>query len=164
MTAIDYAALVERLRQVDCAWSEDGEMCAEAADAIERLTQPGGEVGPACFTLRAELEYSQYGGECGAFWKSNDDADPDFLPLYSAATVARIIAERDAAHEKYMERLGRNAELELERDALQGQVKMLRYALELTLNAVNLAGWGGDFCAIKATEALAAIEPKEKTE
>lgn len=31
--------IVERLRGIDCSWSDEGEIAAEAADEIERLTR-----------------------------------------------------------------------------------------------------------------------------
>lgn len=157
---MDTKDLIERLRH-GVYGIDRIPLCAEAADALERLTQPVGEVdaigwltddGRVTVDPAAPIKF-------GKHWR---------VPIYSAETVARLIAERDAAlrvtfDPKVLEDM--NA-LQERVKLLEGHKMLLRHALLSADERMNLDisryGIGDeDYTAIR--KALAATEPKGET-
>lgn len=159
--------LIERLR----ADNEGcGTRCDEAADALERLTQPVGvepvgwrlqhtkhEIGVTSYNLEQMQGYVTDG------WKITE-------VLYSAETVARLQAERDnwkakAIHWCGMYKHERDLydSLQLRYDALQEQVKMLLdHKAELTAYLLEIQACSASFHINGlVNKALAATEPKD---
>lgn len=150
MTAIDYAALVDRARKSiikDIPSSRVDILLGELADALERLTQPVG-VEPAGIFIRSPLEV----------WLEVSTERDNSVYLYHGEEVARLIAERDAARYELDEAKAlakflyqRSDEKGTAIAALQEQVKGLR---ELVRNSTEYR------LGVPAYE-LAATEPKE---
>lgn len=177
MTAIDYAALVERAKESAQEISSAGHngwgnVMTDLADAIERLTQPCGEVKPIRLVDSQWMNIVNH----DRAYENYDTEDAVHLAVKltearmaknAAETFARLIAERDAAIAD-TEASDIAAEFRDRCDALQEQVKTLRAALACAVE------WGEPMkCAPvdarplwfdRACKALAATEPKEKTE
>lgn len=139
----DIKQLIERLRK-EGEWVLPGlwkpnQLCKEAADALERRTQPVG-VEPVGFVW---FHQGLPNFDDTEVLRSSDDKRGTPIPLYSAETVARLQAELERVKEHSANRLiglcrcgeerealqASNAQLQAERDEFADCLKDARYAL-----------------------------------